>query len=1253
MAREPAKIHLVPHFHYDPVWIEDQRTYTNRAFDLVQGYLDACRQDDKYHVMLSELDYLRPFLATFSDHRPFFNELVAAGRIAAGGAYNQPNEMLIQGEPLIRNLIYGRLYHEGVIAAKPTVYLPLDVFGHCLQLPQIAHKAGFQAIIWSKNIIGAPPLCLAISPDGTTLLQKREPYWYYPETFEQLLDTVADGLEHQAALGLDHDLRLLGHDMGEPRPWLAAKSSELAGRDPVVVLSTPDKYLAAVQREIQTRRISLPVSGRDLSWYHLGTTLTRADLKIANRLAENRLLGAEKWATLAGLLGAIYPDAALDKAWRQILFGQHHDALTGVSSDIPYLDLLAGYREALDLAVEVESRALSYIGGRVDTAAGRRAPRDGAALIVFNALGWPRTDVCRARLTLDGPLASGFKLTADNGREVPCQLTARSDKERWAEIAFIAADIPSLGYRTYYLAPAPSLPEDPTFGDSADGLIENDLLSVTADPARGGALTSIYSKTLDKEFVNPNIGPANELIALSEDPHRQEAPWEIFTTGRALRSGDSSPRLQIMKGPVLSRLRITSALPDRCDLVQEVTLYRGLARIDLRTTIRDYRGQHELLALTFPLDIRAARPTFEDRFATVVRRPSQGRLDFRTLEEHNLSRCGLGAAQNWVDVGPSPSLHITSGNRRIGAIPLSPCVIVTSTDLKDRSAARLLLQALLARGVTCTHRLDTHDPEDDPAACAFRISLGRRNAYSAELLKQFPQAASRLPETNGSDRWSGVLLRRPDPSRQWPDVPVLIAEASSEGDLAQLAELLAGAIQADDLTLPESRDFSELGTPADDCGLALINRGSLAASLENDGTLVAPLFHTSSWSTYPWGEGMLDRFFIPEHKTHVFEHSLYPHEGDWRAGAVVKVGHEVNTPLRAAPAPVRSGVLPTSFGLLSTETPNLVIAALKPLGNPLASHHLADTSKPENGLLLRAYESAGTPVSASLQFAAAPEAAWTTDLLENKERDLEISRPGWRRPAQVQLDLPACSIISLAVKLPPLAEAGPPKDLGPSAEPYTPIHSRYWDHNLGAAPVGNLPVSLWMRGQVAIGKNTRFSLGLSNDSLDREISGSVTMVAPEAWTMIPRQLPYRIPPNSPALYEVMVTVPEDTRPCFIRAITEQFGQQLQDVIPIGDIEPLEVSLQRDRSGFLVRVRNPNADYVEGHLTLITPLESWGDVAEGCALSAVRPRLHPFRIEANAEQQFLFEIRGETQGIWAIAKAAWYGNLQYAQEAESG
>ncbi len=1255
MAKEPAQIHLVPHFHYDPVWIEDQRTYTRGAFDLVRHYLEACRQDAGYHVVLSELDYLRPFLAAFGDERQYVRELVAAGRVGSSGSYSQPNEMTIQGEPLIRNLVYGRLYHERILDAKPAVYLSLDVFGHCPQLPQIAAKAGYDAIVWSKNIVGVPPLCYAMAPDGTSLLQKHEPYWYYPETLEQLLDTVADGLEHQAALGLNHDLRFLGHDMGARRDWLTGTSAELAKRDPSIRLSTPDRYFAAVRREVQMRKASIPLSGRDFSWYHLGTPVSRADLKIANRLAENRILNAEKWATIASMLGAVYPDAALDKAWRQVLFGQHHDAVTGVSSDVPFLDLLAGYREALELAAGTEEMAFAYIGQRVDTASGRGAPKDGIALVVFNGLNWPRTDVCRARIELDEHLAHGFRIRADTGRQAPCQIVARSDEDEtpWVEVAFLANDVPGLGYQTFYVAPDREMPEAPSFEPADEGVVENRLLRVKADASRGGGLTSIYAKRLRKEFVRQEAGPANELVAISEKPDREMAPWELWTTGEAVRSGESTAKIEVLRGPVFDQLRITNGMSGKCKLVQDITVYKDIPRVDLRTTVSEYRGEHELFALTFPFDLPGAAPTFEDRFATVVRRRSQGRLDFRTHEEKNASRCGLGAAQNWVDVGPCPSLSIVSGRRRVASVPLSPCVVVTSSDLKDRAAARVLVRALLSRGVTCTHRLDTEDPEGDPEACAFRISLGRKNAYSAKLLQLSPEAASRLAEFNGKRPWGGVLLRRSDPSGEWPEVPVLLADTNDNGGVDKLVELLAEAVKADQLELPESQDFSGLAAPSPSQGIALINRGTPATSLERDGTLAALLFHTSSWSTHAWGEGRLDRFFIPEHKSHVFEHALYPHAGDWREGRVVQVGHEVNNPLRAAQVQVDRGVMPSSFGLLSTDASNLVLAALKPVGNPLAEHKSAERSEPGNGVLLRFYEAEGKDTEAAVTFPAAVEAAWLTDLMEKKTGEVEVVAAGWGRKPEICFRAPACGIVSVAARLAPLAEGGPANRLGPTAEPRAPLHSRYWDHNLGAAPLGNQLMTLWLRGPVPVGQNTRFSLGLTNDATDREIAGTMSMIAPEDWTMIPRQVPYRIPPNSPTVYEVMVVVPPDARPCFIRAVAEQGEQMIQDVIPVGDVAPIEISLEREGGRFLVTLKNPNGDYVEGQVTLITPLESWGRVVDGYALSSITPRLHAFRIDAEETQVFSFEARGHVGGVWAIAKVAWYGNVHYAQEAGRG
>jgi hypothetical protein len=272
--------------------------------------------------------------------------------------------------------------------------------------------------------------------------------------------------------------------------------------------------------------------------------------------------------------------------------------------------------------------------------------------------------------------------------------------------------------------------------------------------------------------------------------------------------------------------------------------------------------------------------------------------------------------------------------------------------------------------------------------------------------------------------------------------------------------------------------------------------------------------------------------------------------------------------------------------------------------------------------------------------------------MEAKLADLEVVRGRWGRPAEVKIDAPACAIVSLVVQLQPPADVGRPAELGPSTEPYAPIHARYWDHNVGAAPMGNLPVSLWLRGSAPVGQNTRFALGVSNEARDREISGAVTMTAPAEWTMIPRQVPYRIAPNSAAVYEVMVVVPPEAKPCFIRATTKQGECEIQDVIPVGDVKPLEARLRRDSDGFSAVISNPNDDYVDGHVTLITPLESWGEIAGSSARWSIGPRMHAFRLEAGQEQTFRFLRQGapsSPEEDWAVARVAWHGNVLYLQE----
>src|SRR5207244_7845866 len=121
------------------------------------------------------------------------------------------------------------------------------------------------------------------------------------------------------------------------------------------------------------------------------------------------------------MLGARYPSEATDKAWRQLLFGAHHDGITGSESDQVYLDLIGGWRESLELGKAALDGSLRYLGDRIDTSG------EGRALTVFNPLSWPRTDVVRATVELPAGSGTGFQLHDADRDVVPFVIEAAED----------------------------------------------------------------------------------------------------------------------------------------------------------------------------------------------------------------------------------------------------------------------------------------------------------------------------------------------------------------------------------------------------------------------------------------------------------------------------------------------------------------------------------------------------------------------------------------------------------------------------------------------------------------------------------------------------------------------------------------------------------------------------------------------------------------------------------------------------------
>jgi len=1231
MVEERMAVHVAPLFRFSPALDADQRSSVRRALELIQQYLSACRAEDSYCVVLADLAYLRPFLCAHGEHRSFLRELAEAGRLDASVMGHQPNEGIAHAESLVRNLADGLSFHQGILKLKPDIYLSLGGSGHCLQLPQMLAKAGVEAIIWATDRTDLPAFCYLMAPDGSTVVLKPQQGDCLPADLNDLLSTAAERFSAQARLGLSHELLLPGGPMTPPPDWLAGRSEELAQLTPPIVLSTPKRYLTAVKLEAQLRRAALPLLGADLSAV-AQVAAPSWELARASGLAENAILTAEKLAAIAYVAGARYPYRALDKAWRQALFAQSQAANAGGTWR---LDLLACYHEALDLAKEVRTRSLAYVTSRVDARRPRRAPREGSAIVVFNTAGWSRSDVCHASVYWGGPLVAGFALVDDRGRRIPVEISkqAPSTDHPYAVITFLAADIPALGYRTYYLRPARTMP--PVFeGREADAAtIENEFLSLSAEASAGAGLTSLRDKSLGLELLNRDRGLGAAVVALT-------------ASGEMARLAVREVKVFPWQGPVSSYLFIRTLLADGGKLSQTISLYRGLPRVDLRTTITEPPRGGGALALHFPLTVKGGGAVLDSPFGAVVHGAPEATADMGGPGP------GFRLARSWVDVGAVPSLFVASGAERKQALPLGPCAIITSGDTKHRAALRTLVKALLSRGVACTPYLDSDSPEQAPHPCALRISLGRENAYSKRLLQANPQAAACLSDALAEKEWASVLVPSPHLGDESQTIPVVIADTSAIQGVPRLIELLAEAVASDQWTIPEVCDCYRRGTPYGNYGVALAGAPPLVTRVDGDGSLVALLgaddvgerdAGPAACPPVPWSAARIAAGHC--------SHSLAPHAGDWREASVERMACEVSHPLMAMETHLQTGALPATFGLCAVDAPNLIITACRP---PISKSGGPDQNRPE--IIVRMYESHGKPTAARLIFGTSPEKAWLSDPREGRGSALTITTPrrgllgGGEQAPSASLEVAANEIVTVGVRFDPLVAQQPAaeaEELGPTAEPCQPLFARWWDHNSGAAPLGNQPLTLWMRGELPVGKNTRFSLGLSNDSLDQEMAGKVDLLAPPEWTLIPRQVPYRIAPGSEAVYEIMIVVPPDAPPCFLRATTHDGTHTLQEVLAIGDIVPLYLSISKESDGFRVALQNPNPDYVEGQATLITPLPSWGEAVGSLALSQVSPRAHCFRIEANSSQTLRFSAPGKADGLWAVARVAWYGNVQYA------
>ena len=250
----------------------------------------------------------------------------------------------------------------------------------------------------------------------------------------------------------------VGADHVIPARWATALHRDFAARYtwPRCVTALPREFFAAVRAEAEQRGIWLTPQTRDMNPVYPGKDVSYIDTKQAQRAAEVATLDGERLATLAWLAGAGYPAASLDKAWRQLAFGAHHDAITGTESDQVYLDLLGGWREAFERGDGARRDAMAHLAALADTRPPAGLGHQARPVMVFSTVSWPRAGLATITLAFAEPGPPWLALAGETGDSVPflAEGVRRHPGGSLAEvtITFRALDVPSVGYRTYWVS---------------------------------------------------------------------------------------------------------------------------------------------------------------------------------------------------------------------------------------------------------------------------------------------------------------------------------------------------------------------------------------------------------------------------------------------------------------------------------------------------------------------------------------------------------------------------------------------------------------------------------------------------------------------------------------------------------------------------------------------------------------------------------------------------------------------------------
>jgi alpha-mannosidase/mannosylglycerate hydrolase len=503
------KVIYVLSTHWDREWYQTFQDFRYRLVGLFDHLLKGFKtgklrgpfQTDGQVIVLEDYLEVRP------ERSDEVMKYLKDGKFVSGPWYVMPDEFLISGESMIRNLRMGREWIRNHGGKPSDAGFICDIFGHNSQMPQIFAGFGIKGIfLWRGINLFDKRQILWKSADGTTVMtyvfgkvgycdvsaKCRKAFDHYKDTTTE--ESYQEMLDYLNQEKLEHPLgTILAFDGGDHQGWenkfykAICKFMDDPKSPYQMVHGSLDDYIAeniknkdkiGIVVEGELREPAKFMGDKDYRWLIPGVLSSRVWIKQDNTDCESQLCQwAEPFSTFSSIaLDEDYPKGFLDVAWKWLIKNHPHDSICGCSIDQVHEDMKFRFGQCKGIANRLTTESLRKLSASVEG----KLENNQLRLTVFNPLPTEITNEVielTVEIPSDWPMFAeffgfeqkpSFRIFDSNNQEIPYQrLSQKMDQPKFrirpdrfpeaykthdVSIA-ISLSVPAMGFTAFTVCP--------------------------------------------------------------------------------------------------------------------------------------------------------------------------------------------------------------------------------------------------------------------------------------------------------------------------------------------------------------------------------------------------------------------------------------------------------------------------------------------------------------------------------------------------------------------------------------------------------------------------------------------------------------------------------------------------------------------------------------------------------------------------------------------------------------------------------